>query len=220
MLNPKITLTTDIDSTGTKIYLDDATVYGGSELLRNQVAIYLIANLVDSNGKNTPLTLEPYNPLTVSKFTVLIPKDGIVSFQLVIIPTVQTPDITDYDDGDFVYSLDDSKVYKASLINNDLVFVIPTLSDYVTASIISGVSFELFLANSTLVLIQLMKQLTEKYIDSENLSNVKSIKLLIEQMNKVRTIMQAAIYQFTIDNYFSAQRYLEFLTTNNYGKIY
>ena len=76
---------TQVTAPGTISTWVDSTVYGGAELLRNQVALYLTAYKVDENLVESSLVVPTFDPETVTTFTTPNTIDGHYKYNFVII---------------------------------------------------------------------------------------------------------------------------------------
>lgn len=234
MLTNKLKEKEQIDSTGKLVYLIDDTGfwngfgnftgYGAPNPARSDVALFPYGLSVSSGGSEKPLTFSPSNPITASEWIAHVPQDAWLKFMLLQVPAVNIPLITDYEENQLVYSKSENALFvvfdtvTTTNIGNIFVRIDPKdlVSKYPSYLIKSAPYNMLFLANSSLTQINLNKRITELYISSESLSNVREIKRLTEEYNKTRAIIQASLYQFVIDNKYTATRFLEFLNTNNY----
>jgi hypothetical protein len=234
MLELKLSKTNTIDGDGKRVYLSDdtgvyykttnPTGYGAPNLTRDQIAVFPIGYLNQAGGGKLPLDFEPFNPLLDSSWVALPKTDGWLSFNLVYVPVIQTPIVTDYQLGDFVFSIDDFTLFKV-VEGYDTVLRIPTLEfkEAKTVDLLTNNSSttydQLFLANLSFQKINLNQRKIELLLDSENLSNTRKLNQIQEAYDRMRSVIQGAIYQFCIGNKYQAQRYVEFLLTNNYAEL-
>ncbi len=83
-LTPLLTFTS-VTADGSQSTLTDATVYGGANPDRNEVAIYLTAYKVDEDQVESALTVETFDPETATTFTVTNTIDGRYKYKFVIV---------------------------------------------------------------------------------------------------------------------------------------
>lgn len=99
---------TRTDDGSTRALTDDTT-YGGAELARAAVAVYLLAYKVDEDLEEAVLAIAEYDVTTDAEFTVTNSTDGHQKFALIIIPNYSG--VTAYVENDVVY--DSDTLYKA-----------------------------------------------------------------------------------------------------------
>jgi hypothetical protein len=110
-------LTADLNRTavtadGTESTWADETVYGGAELLRNQVAVSLTAYKVDVDQVETALEVSTFDPEDATTFTTENGADGWTKYYFVIIERWLVG--TTYNQYDLVWSEDEQAFYEYS----------------------------------------------------------------------------------------------------------
>lgn len=235
MLKLKVKQKNMIDPTGHLVYLsddtgvylsDNTTGYGTPNLDRNDIVVIPIGYQHNSDGTINALVVNPFDPINDVEWQMKVDKDGWLSFSLgyalLVGPKPIDPD--PINGNRVVFSEDNHKYYYLTTdINGDDVWAETSGSQLNDLLILFGQisdSIDQFhIAYSTLVKIQINKEISDLYISSENLSNVKLIGILYEQYNRLRAILESSVYQFQIGNKFIATKQIEFLQTNNYNRI-
>jgi hypothetical protein len=99
-LTPQIgTITKTDDGSTTQIL--DSTNYGSPEVERNTKAVYLLAFKVDEELEETALTIETYDPETVTEWVVENTTDGHQKFVLLVVQIYQA--LEQYEANDVVF---------------------------------------------------------------------------------------------------------------------
>lgn len=233
MLQLKIKEKNTIDSTGKLVYITDDTgtvtvdntQYGGLNPNRNTLALYLIGNIIGSDGSKSLLTVKPYNPATVTNWSVEVPKDGYLQFVLYAFPSASSIDPQALTAGTIIYNTTVGQLYRVielPVVGSGNITPMNDIEKVLVADVLNSSSYnsfafdEFFIANSSLNKIDLNKRISDLYLNNENQSTSRDIKYLQEEYNKVRSILEAALYQFCIGNKYQAAKFVEFLQTNNY----
>jgi hypothetical protein len=226
MLELKLLEKNEIDPTGTKVYLTDATGlyaeetneggYGDVNFERNTVVVFPLGYYMDSKGGREKIDFETNDPLTSKEWVAKVRKDSWLQFSLVYALTAEDPLSEDYSQGDVVFSMVDYALLQKEGEGWK------TITPYdLESSELESKKFEQFhIANLSITKINLNRKITELYMSSINQSNSKQLRYLQEEYDRLRTIIQAAVYQFCIGNKYQAQEHLEFLLTHNYEQLY
>lgn len=101
----------DPNTSDTYIGTVNVTGYGAPNATRSSIALFLVAYIKKTTG-DVFIPVNSNNPLTVNKFEVVRKEDGWYNFNLISMPAVNTPLITDYTEGNLVYNTSDNKIYE------------------------------------------------------------------------------------------------------------
>lgn len=109
-LTAALTRTSYVATTGTESIFTDATVYGGANPDRNEVAVYFTAYKVNTDLEESALTVDTFDPETATTFTAANGDDGWHKYYFVIIDNWLIG--TTYNQYDLVWSTSENAFYE------------------------------------------------------------------------------------------------------------